>query len=61
MVTVMCPGTLGGMGMCPWLEAGAGAIRRLGIGDLRTALKRKKQTHFSTFGPDWWCTRKKVV
>lgn len=39
-VTVMWPGTLGGigMGMWPWLEAGAGAIGRLCIGDFRTAL-----------------------
>lgn len=37
MVTVIWPGTLGGMGIWPWLEAGAGAIRRLGIGDFRTA------------------------
>lgn len=40
MVTVMWPGTLGGMGIWAWLEAGAGAIRRLGIGDFKTAWKR---------------------
>lgn len=37
MVTVMCPGTLEGMEIWPWLETGAGAIRRLGIGDFKTA------------------------
>lgn len=43
IVTVMWPGTLGGMGICPWLEAGAGAISRLGIGDFRTALWEGKK------------------
>lgn len=37
MVTVMWLGTLGGMGIWAWLAAGAGAIRRLGIGDFKTA------------------------
>lgn len=37
--TVICPGTLAGTEICPWLTAGAGAIRRLDIGDFRVAWK----------------------
>lgn len=35
--TVICPDTLAGTGICPWLTVGAGAIRRLGIDDFRVA------------------------
>jgi len=42
MVTVRLPGTLGAAERWAWLEAGAGAMRRLGMGDF---ICRKAHTH----------------
>jgi len=41
--TVICPDALAGPEICPWLTAGAGAIRRLGIVDFRAAWRINKK------------------